>query len=180
MHVRSRLILGSADLVDGLRGGGGKQEGNGMHLTATGQGFGAADNLVHRPVAAFDQHVRLDQLDQLGRGVAVKPGHQADAFQCGQHGGAVLLVIDGPVLALALTLDRGIGIQPQHQAGAQGAGLRQVGDMTAMQDVETAIGEHDGTRQCRQSLCQLFRRADLVFECRCGIVHSIIMTSIMA
>ena len=38
---------------------------NAVDLAATRQGFGGTDNLLHRPIAAFHQNIRLDFGNQL-------------------------------------------------------------------------------------------------------------------
>jgi hypothetical protein len=49
---------------------------------------------------------------------------------------------DRPALALQPP-DRGVGVERHHQPVAPAARLGQIGDVAAMQDVETAVGEAD-------------------------------------
>ena len=74
-------------------------------------------------------------------------------------------------VALAQALHRRVGIQRDNQAGAQRGSLRQVGHMTAVQDVETAIGEHQRPGQQGGTGSQLVGRADLGFKSGGGVGH---------
>jgi hypothetical protein len=72
--------------------------------------------------------------------------------------------IDRAVVALAQAPHRIVGIGGDDQRRAQAAGLRQVGDMAAMQDVEAAVGEHQRPRQRSDALRQFAGRDDLGLE----------------
>ena len=49
----------------------------------------AANNLIGRPVRAFDQDVRLHQANDLRGRVFLKNHHGVDALECGQHLGTL-------------------------------------------------------------------------------------------
>ena len=139
-------------------------------LPPQGHDFLVADNLVHRPVAALDQDVRPALEDALDGGVFVEPGDQVHAAQGGHHRQAVFQPVDGPVVALAQALHRGVGVEGHHHGGTEGPGLAQVGDVAPVQDVETAIGEHQGMGQGGHPGGQLLRGANLGFEAGQGVV----------
>ena len=135
-----------------------------MHRAAAGEGLGRADDALHRPVAALDQHVGRAFEDAGDGGVLVEPGDEVDAAEGGHHRQAVGQGVDRAVVALALAAHRGVAVEGHHQRGAEGAGLAEVGDVAPVQDVETAVGEHQRAGQGGHALAQLVGRADLGFE----------------
>ena len=58
---------------------------------AGGLDLGAADDLLGAVIAALDQHVGADRLDQGQRGLVIEHGDGIDAFQRREQLGAVLL-----------------------------------------------------------------------------------------
>ena len=62
--------------------------------------------------------------------------------------------------------DLSVGIERDDHGGAQRPRLRQQGDVTAVQDVEVAVGEHPRARQCCERGGQAFWRDDLCLKVR--------------
>ena len=125
-----------------------------------------ADDFFRRPVAALDQHVGAAFEDAFDGRVFLEPGDKRNAFQRGDHCQPVGQRIDRAVVAFAQPPDRGVGVERDDHGGAQRPRLRQQGDVTAVQDVEAAVGEYQRTRQRRKRDGQAFRRNDLCLEVR--------------
>ena len=116
------------------------------------------------PVAAFHQHVRAAGEDQRERRVFIEPGDQVHRLQGREHRHAVLEAVDRPVLAFAQAPGRGVAVGCDHEARAQGARLREVGDVAAMQDIENAVGEYQRAGEGCDPAGKLRRFAQLRFE----------------
>ncbi len=101
-----------------------------------------ADNLFTRVVGAFDEDLGTQALDQFEGRVLFEHDDGVDCFKRGEYFGAIADGIDRPAIALQ-PCRRGIAVQPNHQPIAGRPGLRQKPDVTAMQEIETAIGEAD-------------------------------------
>ena len=140
-----------------------------MHRSAPSAHFTRADDVIRSPVTALYEHVRLYCEDDIERCVLVEPRHQRDAVERRNDGSAVFEAVDRSVFAFTETLYRCIGIQRDDEAPAERARLGEVGHVAAMQDVEDAIGENEGPRKRRRASANIDRRADLVFESRCGV-----------
>ena len=84
--------------------------------------------------------------DALQRRVFFKPGNQINALQRSHYRHAVFEIIDGTIRTFVETFHRGVRIKRHHERYAERARLREVGDMTAMQDVKNAVGKHQGAR----------------------------------
>ena len=108
--------------------------------------------MCHVVVTAFDQNVGAHLANDLDRRVFVKPGHQADRLLAGHDDGAVGLIVERPVIALAQAPHRGIGIERHDQAAAQVTGLCQIHDVAAVNHVENAIREYPRFGKMAQSL----------------------------
>ena len=76
-----RALVGSADYNNEKWGKVNMVTRNAVDLAAARQGFGGTDNLLHRPIAAFHQNIRLDFGNQRGGRVAVEPGDPIHAGQ---------------------------------------------------------------------------------------------------
>src|SRR5687767_15325513 len=88
---RMRLASSStSDLLQQAGGGALVLERNGDYATASRGHFRAADDALHGPVAALDQHVGLAGADQGERCVVVEPGYGVYAFQGRDDGKPVL------------------------------------------------------------------------------------------
>src|SRR5829696_3929034 len=101
----------------------------------------AANDRMLRPVRAFDEHVGLDRLDDLGRCVFVEDDDRVHAREGSQDLRAVLLGVDrtlGPFVAA----HRRVGVQPDDQRITQRAGLAKITDVTGVENIEHAIREH--------------------------------------
>ena len=139
-------------------------EGDGMHGAAAGQGFGRPDDALGGPVAALHQHVGLAFEDAGDRGVLVEPGDEIDAAERGHHRQAVGEGVDGAVIALALAAHGGVAVEGDDHRGAERAGLAEVSDVAPVQDVETAVGEHQRAGQGGHALAQLVGRRQLAMH----------------
>ena len=122
-------------------------EGDGQHATAAGEDARRPDDALDRPVAAFHEHVGPAGTDEGLGGIVVEPGHCADGFERRHHRRAILQPVQRPLGAFAEPAGRGIAVQRDEQARAFGAGAREIGDVTAMQQVEDAVGEDQRARQ---------------------------------
>jgi len=71
-------------------GGVGVAERDGVHLASQLRDKFAANNLICRPVAPFDQMIGSHQLDKVQRGIFVKWDDAIDAFQTGENRDAVI------------------------------------------------------------------------------------------
>src|SRR5579871_4762076 len=100
------------------------------------------NHLVVFVVAALDQHLRANTLEQLARRVLVEDDDQVYRLECRKHLGARVHVLHGTVGALE-TFHRGVTVEPDDQAVAGGARTRQHLDVAGMQKIEAAIGEAD-------------------------------------
>ena len=103
---------------------------------------------------------------QCERRVVAEAGDQIDHAQRGQYRHPVGAGIDRPVVPLAQAAHRGIVIDRDDQAGPERTGLREVGDVSAMQQVEDTIGEYPRGGQARRRETQIGGRDDLALERR--------------
>jgi hypothetical protein len=110
-----------------------------------------AASTVSRPttagavVAALDEGVGHERGDELGGRVLVEDRHGIHAGQPGQDERAILLIQNGTTGALEAA-HRRIAVHADDQAVAQCACRVQVCDVSPVQDVEAAVGEHHGLR----------------------------------
>ena len=119
-------------------------------------------------VAALDVDVGVGKLDGLERHLVLEDDHEGDGLERGEYGGAVGLGVDRTVVALAEHLDGGVAVDGHDETAAEAAGLGEVGDVAAVQDVEDAVG-HDARMRTRGgALGELVPRADLAFKGRGG------------
>ena len=116
----------------------------------------APDDSIGRPVCAFDQDVRLNRPDHFGRCVFAEHRHCIHTTQSSQQFTTLRLSSYRPVCPFVAP-HGGVGIEPHDERVTQGAGLLQVADVTGMQQVKDAIGEHDDLsrsterrRECRR------------------------------
>src|SRR4051794_11961040 len=93
-------------------------------------------------VAALDPDVGSQLAQDLDGRVLLEEHDVIDAAQRGEHGGAVLLALDGPAGTLQAA-DRGVGVQADDEAVAERPGGLQRVDVAGMQQVEAAAGRHD-------------------------------------
>ena len=140
-----------------------------MHRPTPSLHLLCADDILDLPVAAFCQYIGVAGKDQVQRCIFAELNHQADRFQRGKHHHTVLLTVDRTIIALALPLHRVIAVHTYDERSSQCARLGKIGHMAAMEHIETAVGEHDGPRQCGNTRGKIFSRADFAFESGCGI-----------
>ena len=86
------------------------QERNRIHLAAARQRFLGSNDFIRRPIAAFNQNIRLHQLNQFGGRIFVEPCYQIHTFQRGGNGGTVFQRIDRAVVSFAQPAHGSIGI----------------------------------------------------------------------
>ena len=104
--------------------------------------------------------------DERERRVLVERHDQADRLQCGKHGEPVFERIDRPTVALAQATYRRIGVDADDERGAERARPGKIGHVAAMYDVEHAVGENPGSRQCPEARTQRRSCRDLGGERR--------------
>ena len=101
-----------------------------------------ADDAFVAVVGALDQHVRPRGHDQGQRRVFIERHHQIDRRHPAKDERAGFQIVHRPPLAFQRP-HRAVAVQSDHQPVAPGPRLGQIGDMAAVQDVETAVGEAD-------------------------------------
>lgn len=114
-----------------------------MHLSPMRPDKLVADDVFRFPVATLDQVVRLDSLNQRQWRVIIEGNDQVDTLQGSQYCKTVVKTIEWSLRRLIQALYRSIGIDANNEAVAQAPGFLQVGNMTAMKNVEAAIGENE-------------------------------------
>jgi len=141
-------------------------EGDGVHAPAARDHRLGADDARHRPVAALDQHVGPAGLDQRGGRVLVEPGDRIDGLERGDERHAVGEAVDGTARPLAQAAGGRIAIQGHEQHGAERARPGEIGDVSAVQQVEDAVGEHERPRRGARPARRGGRVEDLALEGR--------------
>jgi len=111
----------------------------------------ASDDRVGGPVGAFDEDIGLQSLDQIVRCGLVEDHHTVHACQCFEDLGALGLGGNGTSGSLDLP-DGPVRVQTDNQGIPQRTRLLEVSQMTDVQEVEHAVGEHDGSTGCPQAL----------------------------
>src|SRR5277367_5922787 len=122
-------------------------ERNNLHAPSPGAHFFRADNIVRHVVSALHNHVRLQRHHQFQRSRLIEDHHRIDCGQCGQNTRARTLVDDGA----ARTLERAharVAVDGQHQPVARPPRIINQHHMAHMQQVKTAVGEHDREPFC--------------------------------
>ena len=137
---------------------------DGLDPTAPAHDVAGANDGMHRPVTTLDQHIRSAKANELQRRVVTEPGDHRHRLQCRHHRQTIRQRIDRTIRALGQSAHGIIIVQCHDQTGAQRTGFGQVSDMTAMQDVEHAIGEDQRSRQLPDRWCQVGGCNDLLFE----------------
>lgn len=112
-----------------------------MHLPSPAQHQLSPHYLLWPVIAALDQYIRQYLLQQLQRGVLLKQYHRIHRGQRSQLKQTTLLRPNGPLRALQ-PLYRSIAVQPDHQPVSQPPGLRQVHQVTVVQQVKTTVGKN--------------------------------------
>ncbi len=104
-----------------------------------GGAFGGVESL-ESVVARFRINVWLEQGNFRRETGARENESGRDATEAGQSVGSVLFRVQRAIWAFQLA-DGGVAIDCHDEEIAQGGGLMQVGEMTAVEEVEAAIGE---------------------------------------
>ena len=96
--------------------------------------------------------------------VVVEPGHQINRLQGGYKCHSVLKIINRAIRAFSKPPNRIICIERDTETCAEFSGLRQIGRVAAVQDVEDPVCKHKRARQLRCARDKRIRWADLVVE----------------
>ena len=134
---------------------------NGDGATAPGgdkRGFWQIFNSV---VAAFHINIWVCLFNNLQRHLLLKDDDEIHCLQRGEHGGTIGFGVDGAIISFAEHLDGGIGIDGHNQTLSQFARLCKIGDVTAMKNVENAVGHDD-------RFGKFFKGDNFVFKSRGG------------
>jgi hypothetical protein len=78
----------------------------------------------------------------MGR-LLVEDHHRIDAGQRGQHFGAFRLAVDGTVVTFSERARGSVGVDGNDESVAHRPRLFQVPEVTWMEQIEHAVGEHD-------------------------------------
>jgi len=111
----------------------------------------ASDDRVNSPVGAFREDIGLQSLDQIVRCGFVEDHHAVHACQRFEDLRALGLGGNGTSATLDLP-DGTVRVQTDDQSIAQRPRLLKVSEMTDVQEVEYAVGEHDGSSSGAQAL----------------------------
>jgi len=117
-------------------------EGEGPDATASGANQIRADDSARSPVTALDQHVGLQESDEIVRGVLGEYRHIIDHFQCGDDLAPIARRYQrasGPFQPSY----RGIAVESDNERVTQSPGGTQIADVPGVQQIEAAIGEYD-------------------------------------
>ena len=101
-----------------------------------------ADDLIGRPVCAFDKHIRLDGLDDGGGSLLVEYDDGVNAGERRQNLGPLLLRDQRPVGPFARA-NGTVGIHSDDERVAVGTGGLQIADVAGVKDIEDAVREDD-------------------------------------
>jgi hypothetical protein len=135
-----------------------------VHRAAAREHLGGADDAPGRPVAALGERVRAAGLDQPRRRVLVEPGHRVHRLERRDQRHAVGERVHRPPRPLAQAPRRGIAVQRHQQRRAERARAREIGDVPAVQQVEHAVGEDEGSRRARRPARRRCGVEDLALE----------------
>jgi len=106
--------------------------------------LGGAHDVVSSVVSALDQHVGPQRGDEGPRGVGVEQHDAVDAAERREQAGAVRARHDGAVPALPEPAHGGVAVHADHERRALGTRGLQQAHVPDVQQVEHAVGEHDG------------------------------------
>ena len=116
-------------------------DGQEPHLAAVARDDLPARHLLGRIIAPLGEQVGLKRCQKLRQLVAGEDGDIVHRGQGRQDALAVVLADDRPALPFHLP-DRLIRVHRHHQDVPQAAGFFQELDVAAVEQVETAVGEH--------------------------------------
>ena len=86
--------------------------------------------------------IRLHHPDELEGSVFFKRNNQGHAAKCGNNGHSVFKRVDRAILPFLQAANRLVTVDTDYEAATKGRGLLEIGDMTTMQNIETAIGKY--------------------------------------
>jgi hypothetical protein len=119
-----------------------RNDGNGNDTASSGFYFFAAYDLIARPVAAFNQNVRKQSRDHLAWRELIENHHSIHTFEPGKDFGPLALRQYGASRSLQLA-HAGIAVEAHDQYISKRARLLEAADVPGMQQIETAICEHN-------------------------------------
>ena len=116
--------------------------------------------------------MRANGLDERGGTLIVKHHDRIHRTQCRKNLGTVVLAVERTIRAFKRAHGL-IGVQSDNQSIAQGTCLFQVTHMTSVQQIETAVGEH----QLAALLLQISTQTLNVGDAHGGVVggHALLM-----
>ncbi len=129
--------------------------------TAAPADYIGTDDGVGLVIAALDDHVGLQRLDQCKRGVVVEEDHAVDALERGNDARPFGGRNDGPVSTLAEPLRRRVAVDTHDQRCAERCGGLEYRDVPNMEEVEYAVREDHRTRRAIAPRLCLASRPDL-------------------
>ena len=88
-------------------------------------------------------NVGLEGQEEIVHRVLGEDHHPVDRVKRGHQQGAILLVLERPVLALEL-LHRGVGVDAHDQEVALGPGALEIAGVADVEEIEAAVREGDG------------------------------------
>jgi hypothetical protein len=131
-----------ADFPKNFRGGITRDDGNGNDTASGSFYFFAAYDLIACPVPAFNQNVRKQSRNHLARRKLIENHHSIHAFERSENFGTLALRQYGAPGAFQLA-HASIAIKAHDQHISKRARLLQAADVPGMQQIETAISEHN-------------------------------------
>ena len=117
-------------------------QGDGGDNAPVGFDFFASDDFFGLIVPAFYEDIGQECGDEVFGGVFGKGDDIVDAFEGGEYSGAVFKGQDGAVRTFE-TAYGFVGVEAQEEGFAVCAGFLKVGDVAAVDEVKTAVGEDD-------------------------------------
>lgn len=118
------------------------------------------DDFIQRPIAAFHQMIRPYPFYQLERRVFLERNNERDATERSENYHTVFKRIHRAPLPLVQAAHRSIGIDADDERFAECGGFLEVGDMSAMQDIEATVSEDYRPGKFREPRLKLRRFLD--------------------
>jgi len=129
-----------ADLFENRRGGVGVEDVDAFDAAASGFDFFAADDLIARPVATFDEHIGKQSSDYFLRSGFVEDEDSIDTFETSEYLGALALRYNRAPGTFE-GANAAVTVNPDDEDIAKGACSFQAVDMAGMKKIEAAVGE---------------------------------------
>jgi hypothetical protein len=118
-----------------------------------------ADDLIGRPVGAFDENIRLQDRNDLGGGVLVEGHNRVDACKGREQLASFVLWHEWPTFAL-VPPNRRVGIHSYDQSVTQRTRLLEVTNVSGVEQIEHTVGEDD----CLSRRAAILRESDRLLE----------------